>query len=243
MNFRSSPDASGSVVATGNSGDKAYIIGINNSWYKVIFGQHVCYVRSDYLDLTEKPYENKASSKSPKFYRGGKSLGVAPSASALNGSTSSGTGSSSSGSGGSSSNTANPGTPSGSVQSGTVTGDQIAAKAKQYLGVPYQWGGASPSGFDCSGFVYYVLTSLGIRVSRTINPMYNEGKAVSKSDLQPGDVVFFQNTYKEGLSHVGIYVGGGQFIHSPQSGQVVSFANLNSSYYINHYYGAVRFTK
>ena len=73
--------------------------------------------------------------------------------------------------------------------------------------------------------------------------MYNEGKAVSKSDLQPGDVVFFQNTYKEGLSHVGIYVGGGQFIHSPQSGQVVSFANLNSSYYINHYYGAVRFTK
>ena len=243
VNFRSGPDASGSVVATGNSGDKAYIIGINNGWYKVIFGQHVCYVRSDYLDLTEKPYENKASTKSPKFYRGGKSLGVAPSASALNGSTSSGSGSSSSGSGGSSSGTANPGIPSGSVQSGPVTGDQIAAKAKQYLGVPYQWGGASPSGFDCSGFVYYVLTSLGIRVSRTINPMYNEGKAVSKSDLQPGDVVFFQNTYKEGLSHVGIYVGGGQFIHSPQSGQVVSFANLNSSYYINHYYGAVRFTK
>ena len=73
VNFRSGPDASSAVVATGNSGDKAYIIGINNGWYKVIFGQHVCYVRSDYLDLTEKPYENKASSKSPKFFRGGKS--------------------------------------------------------------------------------------------------------------------------------------------------------------------------
>ena len=239
VNFRSSPDASGSVVATGNSGDKAYIIGINNGWYKVIFGEHVCYVRSDYLDLTEKPYENKASTKSPKFYRGGKSLGVTPSAGALNGAS----GGTSSGSGSSSSGTASPGTPSGSVQSGSVSGDQIVAKAKQYLGVPYQWGGASPSGFDCSGFVYYVMNNLGIKISRTINVMYTQGKAVSKSDLQPGDVVFFQNTYKEGLSHVGIYVGGGQFIHSPQSGQVVSFANLNSSYYVKHYYGAVRYTK
>ena len=249
VNFRSSPDASGSVVVTGNSGDKAYIIGINNGWYKVIFGEHVCYVRSDYLDLTEKPYENKASTKSPIFFRGGKSLGVTPSADALNGSSgstssgSSSSGSGSTGSGSSSSGNTTPSTPSGIVQSGTVTGDQIAAKAKQYLGVPYQWGGASPSGFDCSGFVYYVLTSLGIKVSRTITPMYSEGRAVSKSDLQPGDVVFFQNTYKEGLSHVGIYVGGGQFIHSPQSGQVVSFANLNSSYYVKHYYGAVRYTK
>ena len=239
VNFRSSPDASAGVVATGNSGDKAYIIGINNGWYKVIFGQHVCYVRSDFLDLTEKPYENKASTKSPKFFRGGKSLGVTPIAGALNGTS----GSTSSGSGSSSSGTTTPSTPSGSVQVGSVTGDQIAAKAKQYLGVPYQWGGASPSGFDWSGFVYYVLNNLGIKVSRTINAMYTQGKAVSKSDLQPGDVVFFQNTYKEGLSHVGIYVGGGQFIHSPQSGQVVSFANLNSSYYVKHYYGAVRYTK
>jgi len=239
VNFRSGPDASSSVVATGNSGDKAYIIGINNGWYKVIFGEHVCYVRSDYLDLTEKPYENKASTKSPKFYRGGKSLGVTPSAGALNGTS----GSTSSGSGSSSSGTSTPSTPSGSVQNGSVTGEQIAAKAKQYLGVPYQWGGASPSGFDCSGFVYYVLNNLGIKVSRTLNSMYSQGKAVSKSALQPGDVVFFQNTYKEGLSHVGIYVGGGQFIHSPQSGQVVSFANLNSSYYVKHYYGAVRYAK
>lgn len=244
VNFRSGPDASHGVVATGNKGEKAYIIGINNGWYKVIYGQHVCYVRSDYLDLTEKPYENKASSKSPKFYRGGKSLGTEPSAAALNGtsgSSSSGSGNTSSGSTSSGANT--PSTPSGSVQTGSVTGDQIAAKAKQYLGVPYQWGGTSPSGFDCSGFVYYVMNSLGIKISRTMNTMYSQGKAVSKSDLQPGDVVFFQNTYKAGLSHVGIYVGGGQFIHSPQSGQVVSFANLNSSYYTSRYYGAARYTK
>ena len=250
VNFRSGPDSSSSAVATGNKGDKAYIIGINNGWYKVIFGDHVCYVRSDYLTLTEKPYENKASTNSPKFYRSGKSLGVEPSAAALKGtsssanssSSSSGSTSSGSSSSNSGSNTATPSTPTGSVQTGSVTGDQIAAKAKQYLGVPYLWGGTSPSGFDCSGFVYYVMNSMGIKISRTISTMYTQGKAVSKSDLKPGDVVFFQNTYKDGLSHVGIYVGNGQFIHSPQSGQVVSFANLESSYYVKHYYGAVRYT-
>lgn len=246
VNMRSGPDTSHGVVATATKGEKAYIIGINNGWYKVIYGQHVCYVRSDFLDLTEKPYENKASSKSPKFYRGGKSLGIEPSASALNGSASSGSsnssgsGSNSSGSGSSSSDSSSS---SGSVQSGTVTGDQIVAKAKQYLGVPYLWGGTTPSGFDCSGFVYYVMNNLGIKVSRTLNTMYKQGTAVSKSDLKPGDVVFFQNTYKAGISHVGIYVGNGQFIHAPHSGKVVSYADLNSTYYTSHYYGAVRFTK
>ena len=72
--------------------------------------------------------------------------------------------------------------------------------------------------------------------------MYAEGTPVSKSELQPGDVVFFQNTYKPGLSHVGIYVGGGQFIHAPSSGKTVSYADLNSDYYVSHYYGAVRYT-
>ena len=99
------------------------------------------------------------------------------------------------------------------------------------------------SGFDCSGFVYYVLRSLGFNVSRTLTAMYTQGTPVSKSSLQPGDVVFFQNTYKAGLSHVGIYVGNGQFIHAPSSGKVVSYTNLYTNYYIEHYYGAVRFAK
>jgi cell wall-associated NlpC family hydrolase len=148
---------------------------------------------------------------------------VEPSAEALNGSNSS-------------ANT-------GSSNTGSVTGNQIAAKAKQYLGVPYKWGGTSPSGFDCSGFVYYVYRSMGINISRTITTMYKQGTPVSKSDLQPGDIVIFQNTYKSGLSHVGIYVGDGKFIHAPSSGKVVSYADLYSNYYIEHYYGAVRYTK
>ena len=220
VNLRSGAGTSNKVVATGSKGDKAYIIGVNNGWYKVIYGQHVCYVRSDYLDLTETPYENRSSAKSPKFYRGGKSLGVEPSASALNGSTSS----------------SKPSTTA------KVTGDQIVSTAKQYLGVPYKYGGTTPSGFDCSGFVYYVYRSLGINVSRTQATMYSQGTPVKKSELKPGDLVFFQNTYKAGISHVGIYVGDGKFIHSPQSGKVVSYADLNSDYYTSHYYGAARYT-
>lgn len=218
VNLRSGAGTSHNVVATASKGEKAYIIGINDGWYRVIYGQHVCYVRSDYLDLTETPYENQSSAKSPKFYRGGKSLGTEPSAAALNGSSA----------------TVKP--------TGKVTGDDIVAKAKQYLGVPYKYGGTSPSGFDCSGFVYYVYRNLGINISRTQATMYSQGTPVKKSDLKPGDLVFFQNTYKAGISHVGIYVGNGKFIHSPHSGTVVSYADLNSNYYTSHYYGAARYT-
>ena len=227
VNLRSGPGTSHDVVETASKGEKAYIIGINNGWYKVIFGSHVCYVRSDFLDLTEKPYENKSSSKSPKFYRGGKSLGTEPSAAALKGS---------------SSTTTSGNSGASNITTSKVTGDQIVALAKKNLGVPYKWGGTTPSGFDCSGFVYYVLNSLGIKASRTLTAMYAQGTEVSKSNLKPGDVVFFKNTYKSGLSHVGIYVGDGQFIHSPHSGKTVCYSDLYSDYYTSHYYGAVRFT-
>ena len=225
VNMRSGPSTSYKAVTVAAKGNKAYIIGINNGWYKVIYGSNICYIRSDYLQLTEVPYENSASSNSPKFFKAGKSTGVEPSASELNGTT----GSSTSGS-----------TASGSSSSGSASGSDIVATAKKYLGTPYKWGGSTPSGFDCSGFVYYVLRSNGIKASRTLSAMYKQGTPVAKSDLQPGDVVFFQGTYKSGLSHAGIYVGDGKFIHSPHSGEVVSYANLYSSYYVSHYYGAVR---
>ena len=115
--------------------------------------------------------------------------------------------------------------------------------AATFLGVPYVYGGSSPSGFDCSGFVYYVYNSLGYPLSRMISGMNQSGVYVPKSELQPGDIIIFANTYTTGLSHVGIYVGNGQFIHAPSSGKVVSYANLNTDYYIAHYYGAVRYTK
>ena len=218
LNVRSGPTTSYKQLTKATKGEKAYIIGIKNGWYRVIFGDYVGYVSSKYIELTETPYENKSSAKSPIFYRGGKSTGVTPSVKALKNAIDS------------------------NKITADVTGSQIVAKAKQYLGVPYVYGGASPSGFDCSGFVYYVYRSLGINISRTQATMYDQGRSVSKSELKPGDLVFFQNTYKAGISHVGIYVGDGKFIHSPHSGKVVSYANLNSDYYTSHYYGAARYT-
>lgn len=220
VNLRKGPSTSHAVVTTGSRGSTAYILGVENGWYKVIFGQHICYIRSDFLALTQVPYENKASAISPKFFRGGVSTGTEPSADALKGSGSTGT-----------------------STSGTASGQQILDTAKKYLGTPYKWAGADPSGFDCSGFVYYVLKTLGYNPYRTPADQYRMGTYVARGDLQVGDIVFFQNTYKAGISHVGIYAGNGQFIHSPNSRSVVSFADLDSSYWTSHYYGARRVAK
>ncbi len=218
VNMRSGPSTAYGVVAVSSKGDKCYIIGLNEGWYKVIYGSRICYIRSDYVDLTEIPYENQDSANSPKFFRLGRSTGVAPSAAALNGSSS----------------------DSGSTVAPSATGAQILAEARKYLGTPYVYGGASPSGFDCSGFVYYVLKQLGYSPYRTPADQYRMGTSVSKSQLQPGDIVFFANTYASGISHVGIYAGNGQFIHSPNSRSTVSYSDLTSGYWANHYYGARR---
>lgn len=226
VNVRAGAGTSYRSVAVASKGSKCYILGLNNGWYKVIYNSTIGYIRSDFVDLTEIPYENKDSSNSPKFYRGGKLIGVAPSAGALNGTV---------GSTGSTSNST-----SSSTTPSSVTGAQILAEAQKYLGTPYVFGGASPSGFDCSGFVYYVLKQLGFSPYRTPADQYKQGTAVSKDNLKVGDIVFFANTYASGISHVGIYAGNGQFIHSPNSRSTVSYSDLTSGYWANHYYGARR---
>ncbi len=122
-------------------------------------------------------------------------------------------------------------------------GLQLVELAMEYLGTPYRYGGASPSGFDCSGFVYYLCRSLGVSVPRTATSQWNGGyDKVSKSELQPGDLVFF-SSYAGGSSigHVGIYIGDGQFIHSssPSSGGVI-ISGMSESYYSARYVGACR---
>ena len=222
VNVRAGAGTGYRSVAVASKGSKCYIIGLNNGWYKVIYNSTIGYIRSDFVDLTEIPYENKDSSNSPKFYRHGKSTGVAPSAAALNGTASSG---------------------SSSTAAGSATGAQILAEAQKYLGTPYVMGGASPSGFDCSGFVYYVLKQLGYSPYRTPADQFKQGTSVSKENLKVGDIVFFANTYTSGISHVGIYAGNGQFIHSPNSRSTVSYSDLTSGYWANHYYGARRVAK
>ena len=117
-------------------------------------------------------------------------------------------------------------------------GNAIVDTAMQYLGVPYVWGGTSPSGFDCSGFVQYVFWQNGISLTRTADTQYYDGYAVSYSNLQPGDLVFFAGTYTEGISHVGIYIGDGEMIHA--AGACVKITSLSENYYASRYYGACR---
>lgn len=117
--------------------------------------------------------------------------------------------------------------------------DKVLQTAKSFQGVPYVWGGVSPSGFDCSGFTHYTLLKNGIVVQRTAKAQYNEGTWVSKSQLKPGDLVFF-STYAPGPTHVGIYLGAGKFIHASSGAGKVTISDLNGSYYAQRYIGARR---
>jgi cell wall-associated NlpC family hydrolase len=110
------------------------------------------------------------------------------------------------------------------------------AIALQYLGVPYVWGGASPAtGFDCSGFVMYVYAQLGVSLPHNAAAQYGYGTPVPRDQLQPGDLVFF-----DGLGHVGLYIGNGQFVHAPHTGDVVKISSLSDSWYAATYVGARR---
>ena len=104
----------------------------------------------------------------------------------------------------------------------------------RYLGVPYVWGGSSPRGFDCSGLVMYAFAAVGISLPHSSYAQFNMGTPVSIGQLQPGDLVFFS-----GASHVGIYIGGGQFIHAPHTGDVVKISSL-SGYYSSAFAGGRR---
>lgn len=111
----------------------------------------------------------------------------------------------------------------------------VVGIAMQYLGIPYRWGGSSPStGFDCSGFVMYVYSQVGVSLPHNAAMQYGYGSPVSRSELQAGDLVFFN-----GLGHNGIYIGGGQFIHSPHTGDVVKISSL-TGWYASTYVGARR---
>ncbi|GAA0315621.1 hypothetical protein GCM10008967_02730 [Bacillus carboniphilus] len=121
-----------------------------------------------------------------------------------------------------------------------ATNEELVQKAKEYEGVRYSFGGNSPtSGFDCSGYLVYVMNQLGMTLPRTSADQYQLGTAVDKSNLQPGDFVFFKNTYKAGISHSGIYVGDNKFI-SATSSSGVAIVSLSNSYWSKHYAGAKR---
>ena len=188
VNVRDTYSTDGNLVTQLSQGTEVTVIGINNCWYKIQYGDYVGYVRSDLLALSSAPTANST------------------------------------------------GTSSAVVS----MGNQLVSLAYNYLGVPYVWGGTSTSGFDCSGYTQYVYKQFGISLNRTAAQQLGNGYSVSYDELQLGDLVFFANTYysSEAATHVGIYVGNGQFIHAASGG--VKVTSLSDSYYASRYVGARR---
>ena len=184
VNMRATPSTDGDLVFQLPYGEKAYIIGFNCGWYKVQYNGETGYIRSDLMELTEKPIYNAASS------------------------------------------------------SYVSLATQVVNYSMNYLGTPYVWGGTSPSGFDCSGFTKYVFSNFGYSLNRTAAQQLGNGYSVSS--LEVGDLVFFSNTYSSSAAatHVGIYIGNNQFIHSAAGG--VKITSLSDSYYASRYVGARR---
>jgi len=108
-------------------------------------------------------------------------------------------------------------------------GQRAAATALDQVGTPYRYGGSSPAGFDCSGLVYYSYAIAGKQVPRTTSGLWNALDPVPDDELRAGDLLFFRIDGK--MSHVGLYVGGGRFVHAPSSGRAVSVERLSSAFY------------
>ena len=126
------------------------------------------------------------------------------------------------------------------VSRGSDSDSSIVSRALSLQGSPYVFGGTSRSGFDCSGFTKYVYASSGISLPRTSYAQFASGSAVSTNDLSPGDLVFF-TTYTSGASHVGIYIGGGRFIHASNPSSGIEISSLSDSFYSTRYLGARRY--
>ncbi|MDQ0428352.1 uncharacterized protein YycO [Planomicrobium stackebrandtii] len=132
--------------------------------------------------------------------------------------------------------------PFNSNEASAATPNELTTYAKKFKGTPYKFGGTTPSGFDCSGYLRYVFNNFDISIPRTAAEQYKMGTGVSKGNLKEGDMVFFSGTYKAGISHAGIYVGSGNFISATSGG--VTIANLNTNpYWAPKYTGARRLSE
>lgn len=236
-NLRSAADASASKVDMLYYGSLCTLIKQEGDWYLIQYGSQTGYIKAELAITTNNAGEGSTSIETYNqvVARQKAEAEAARKAAAANKKPSSSSSSSSkpaSSSSSSSSGTSNPTYNSSSSSS-------IVSVAQQYMGVPYVWGGTSPSGFDCSGFTQYVFKKCGYSINRTAAAQYKNGSYVSYSNLQAGDLVYFTNTYStSGISHVGIYIGGGQFIHAASGG--VKISSLSERYYSTRYYGARR---
>ena len=266
VRMRAGANTSSQILGVYNTGTAMTITGSSGNWYAVTYNGQNGYVCKDYM-TTSNPGGSAPAAQSQEGYvkgnsvrlRSGPGTGYSILGAYNNGTPLTITGTSGDWSavtinglkGYMSSayvtttkptvSSANPNSTSTAPSVSNSTGGQkIVETAKQYLGYPYVYGGMSPAGFDCSGFVGYVYKLCGYSLKRVASDIYyNNGTSVSKDSLQAGDLVFFSNS-SESIGHVGIYIGSGQFIHASSSTVGVIISDLNSSYYVQHYQGAKR---
>ncbi len=244
LRLRSQPSASGSVLATLAPGYSLSVVSgpkvdaDGRNWYQVKGRVTTGWVAAEYIEAAAKVASQAKATPKPATQAASRAASVTQARSGTSRSPR-----------GAEEETARPTpaaepTPDAGVEvtaAPVVAGSSIAAIAVKFAGYRYVWGGTSPrTGFDCSGLVYYVMNRAGINVPRDMRGQLASGERVGLKELQPGDIVFFANTYKRGLSHSGLYIGDGKFIHAENESTGVQISDVYSAYYMAHYYTAVR---
>ena len=219
LTVRKGPSTSTEAINGLSKNDKVDIIGEADGWYQIKLKGEVGYVSAKYISDTKV---TETTSRSGSTIRNAEEQEKTEEVEETN--------------------TETEETDTNTVSSSTgISGAEVVEYAKQYLGYKYVAGGSSPSiGFDCSGFTTYVYKHFGISLNRSSRDQIKNGVAVSKNNLQPGDILIFNGSSNTSIGHVGIYVGGNDFIHAANSREGVIITSLSSSYYQKRYVGARR---
>ena len=211
LNIRTEPSTSSEAIHSLSFNSKIKITGEIDGWYRIDYNNQIGYVSQKYVSDTKLPANTSRGDVDRTI-----STYSEPSE-----------------------ETTEENTREDSTSSSE--GKEVVEFAKKYLGYKYVAGGSSPStGFDCSGFTTYVFRNFGVSLNRSSKDQIKNGTAVSKSNLQPGDIVIFKNQGKTAIGHVGIYIGNGNFIHAANKKEGVVITALSSSYYSQRYVGARR---
>jgi len=242
LRLRTRPASAGAVLATLDAGYKLTMLAgpvtgdDGTNWYQVKGRTTIGWVAGDYIQVSKQAVAAPAAQASKQ----GAPTTAAPKTTSVQPQTQVVADARSGTSRGGGRSNDDPQTRQPIASQPTSSGG-VVETALRYSGYRYVFGGTSPrNGFDCSGLIYYVFNRSGIDMPRDMQGQLASGKRVSLKDLQPGDLLFFANTYKRGLSHSGLYIGDGKFIHAGNESTGVQISDVYSVYYMAHYYTAVR---